>query len=243
MKRVLIVDHGKAALVMSSELIKECISGVTVEIARTGKEAVEKVKMLNDYDLILVEFDMPDADGIAITNMIRRHHDGPIFVSAFPDDIVKGAMNKEMYAFDDARDWLRKPLKKDQIKEKIELFVNKKFAVHRRFFTLGLDSQVVGKAAGRGKRAPKADGILQNISFGGACICSDDAKTLKNKHELTLTIMVPEEGKSKKAKPVFSKQNFKGKVAWKKDDRIGIEFTKMTESQRKKLETFILASM
>ena len=241
LKRVLIVDHGKAALVMSSEILKELIPGVSIEIARTGKEALEMAKTLEEYSLVLVEFDMPDGDGVTITNLLRRHHTGPIFLCAFPDKIVDIAVNSEMLAFDDAREWIPKPLKKNDFIKKIEKYVEKKHAISRRFYTLGLDTHIVGKASGRGKRAPKYDGTLQNISFGGACIATDETKSLLKKHELTLTIKIPtDSGKSKK--PSFTKQSFKGRLAWKKDDRIGIEFGKMTETQRKKLEAFIRQS-
>ena len=52
------------------------IPGITIELADNGKEAIEKIKNKN-YDLVLMDIQMPEMDGYTCTNIIRKQLPDP----------------------------------------------------------------------------------------------------------------------------------------------------------------------
>jgi CheY-like chemotaxis protein len=55
---------------LMGEMIKSL--GLTYDIANNGKEAIEKVKAYEAYDLVLMDVQMPVLDGIETTKLIRQ---------------------------------------------------------------------------------------------------------------------------------------------------------------------------
>lgn len=266
---ILIADACKPSLVMSSEVFKDKIAGATILVATTGRQCME-VLLEAKPDMCVVDFDLPDTDGVTLIHAMRKHYRGPILLTAYPDKIVEEAVKTELFPFNDSGAWLQKPVKFDTLSEKIDLFLNEKHRLGKRFDML-IDTMLIGKGAGRGKRAPKATGRITNISLGGACIELDEPMMMKNGEEMMLALELPEEGAKPKlvakkpsapmpkgapkgratttpkkpVKPQLPEARVKVTVAWvdKKRTKAGIQFSRLTDVQRKGLEELLRSAL
>lgn len=189
MTTVLIADACKPSLVMSSEIFKDKIPGAIVLVAATGKDCLDILQAQNP-DICVVDFDLPDADGVSLVAAMRKVYKGPILLTAYPDAVVSAAVSTELYAFNDASGWIRKPVKFDDLSAKIERFLLNKYRLGRRF-DVKLKTQVVGKGAGRGKRSPKVAGKIVNLSLGGVCIEFDQVFKVKGGQEIVISLPLP----------------------------------------------------
>ncbi len=258
MSKVLIADHSKPSLVMTSEIFKDSLPGVSVVVAHTGRECVELVGE-HKPDLVLVDFDLPDVDGATLTKALRKIYDGPVLVQAFEDSVVEEALEAHHFASNDAGTVISKPVKSDTLKEKIKMFLVDDHRLDKRFDT-DLEMQIVAKAAGRGKRAPKAEGVVTNISFGGIQVELGTSMKMKKDQEITVNVLIPlahskvAAPKKNAAKKKVTKKKgatkgtdtkIKAKVAWASKDgkSAGIRFTKLTEVQRVALEKYFRSMM
>lgn len=268
MPKILIADHGKASLVMTSEIVKDRFPGAIVIIADSGKQAVELTKERKP-DLCVIDFDLPDADGASLIRLMRTFYEGPILLTAYPDPAVELAVNAELFGYDDASSWISKPVKMDVLAQKIDAFINKSYRIESRFMSRA-DAVVVGKSIGRGKKAPKFEGTMNNISINGVCIELDAKMAVRKGDEINVTLMPPKplgkkatkpvpkgkappvaSGKGKtatlataaKPKPPMGKEvNVRTTVAWisKDKSKIGLRFHKVTDVQRKGIDAYLL---
>ena len=95
---VLAIDDDPVALEHAQLVLKQV--GITCEVAESGAQALEMVKMRHarreDYDLLLVDWKMPDMDGIETTRQIRSivGPDTPIIIltSYNWDDVAEEAV-------------------------------------------------------------------------------------------------------------------------------------------------------
>jgi PAS domain S-box-containing protein len=69
-KKCLIVDDNKDVLIYLNRLLLD--TGVTILMARSGYEAIELVKSIPDIDVILLDMQMPEMNGIEATKEIRK---------------------------------------------------------------------------------------------------------------------------------------------------------------------------
>ncbi len=69
MKKVLVVDDSKVVRKYHSNILKS--AGYHVDSASDGEEALEK-SLLNQYDVILVDINMPVMDGITYIERYRQ---------------------------------------------------------------------------------------------------------------------------------------------------------------------------
>ena len=189
MTKVLIADAIKPSLVMSSEIFKDKIPGAEIIVASSGAEAIEMADTQKP-DICLVDFDLPDVDGPALVLALRKVYSGPILMTAYPDKNVREVVGDELFAFNDASGWVSKPIKFDELAAKIDKFLIENHRTGRRF-SLDLPVQLIAKAAGRGKRAPKSNGKLINLSLGGACLQLESTMKVKKKQEITISIESP----------------------------------------------------
>lgn len=209
---VLIADASKPSLVMTSEVIKDKIPGAIVHVAKTGKEALDFLGK-DRPDLCVVDFDLPDADGPILIEAMRRVYDGPVLLTAYPAEFVKEAVQEALFLCTDASSWLSKPVSVDALNDMLDKFLVNRHRLGKRFDS-EFSTQLIGKAAGRGKRAPKVKGKIINISLGGACIEIVGGLKVKKAQELTMTFGPPEAPKP--VKPTVSKSNTKSKTTGKK---------------------------
>jgi len=81
--------------IINQKVIKSTLQkqGAEIHIAGNGKDAIEEIK-LRDYDLVLMDLQMPDVDGYKATRYIREvmKNDVPIF--AMTADAIKGEAEK-----------------------------------------------------------------------------------------------------------------------------------------------------
>ncbi len=194
MTKVLIADSSKPSLVMSSEVFKDKIPGAVVLVATTGRDMLELVAV-ESPDICLVDFDLPDVDGATLIVALRKIYSGPILMTAFPTAIVGEAVSALLFHYNDASAWIPKPVRFEVLSEKIDSFLIYKRRLGRRF-DMGLESTLIAKASGRGKRAPKTTARLTNLSLGGACVKLDAPMKFPKAQEITLSIMIPADGKT-----------------------------------------------
>jgi CheY-like chemotaxis protein len=253
MSTVLIVDPSKPSMVMSSEVFKDKIPGITVIVAGSGKQALDILMggdSAGDQDgqndkqnrtsrptpeLCVVDFDLPDTDGVTLIHAIRKVFDGPILLTAYPDDIVQKAVGEELFAYDDAGMWVRKPVRAEQLGEKIDRFLIGRFRVQRRF-DFSPKTRLLGKSAGRGKRTPKFPGQLINVSIGGACVQLSAAAKLKIGEEVSIELPIP-----RNEKAGAETAQLKSRVVWRTNDgkKVGIAFDKLSDQGKKGLERLL----
>ena len=102
---VLAVDDDQVALDHARLVLGQI--GITCETAASGAEALEKVKLRHarreDYDLLLVDWKMPEMDGVELTRQIRAvvGHELPIIIltSYNWDEIAEEAKNAGVDTF------------------------------------------------------------------------------------------------------------------------------------------------
>jgi CheY-like chemotaxis protein len=114
-KKVLVAEDD----LVNQELMQDIFSsmGISIEIAKDGNEAVEKVKN-GAFDLVLMDIRMPNKDGIQASKEIRSLENGkqiPIFAltaSVLPSD-------KEEIILCGVTDFLSKPIDLNELREKM----------------------------------------------------------------------------------------------------------------------------
>lgn len=243
MTTVLIADSCKPSLVMTSEVFKDKIAGTIVDVALTGKDALDYLGK-NSPDLCVVDFDLPDVDGPALIEAIRRVYQGPILMTAYPDRMVDQAVDDHLFYFNDASEWIAKPVNFEVLSEKIDRFLVDGYRIGKRFDSQ-MATQLIAKAAGRGKRAPKVQGTILNLSLGGACIKLDGSMKMKKAQELTMTLSLPVDNSKrtttakKAAVAAGGETKIKATVAWTNGKgEVGLRFQRLTDLQRRGLEDF-----
>lgn len=264
MTTIVIADACKPSVVMTSEVFKDKIPGIVVFIADTAKDAIDHVNEKNP-DLVVVDFDLPDADGPALVETLRRTYDGPILMTAYPDDNVEKAVLDHLFTHSDASEWIPKPVSVERLNQAIDHFILRGRRIKRRFES-EIHTQLIAKASGRGKRAPKVGGIVTNISIGGACVELEGVLKLKKMQELTVSLSFPAEAKAEKtgatksaktnksakktktakaakapsASPITTNDaKIKATVAWVAQGRVGLSFGRLSDVQKKCLLDYL----
>jgi PAS domain S-box-containing protein len=69
-RKCLLVDDNKDVLIYLSRILLD--TGVTIITARSGLEAIEIVKTTSDIDVVLLDMQMPEMNGIEATKEIRK---------------------------------------------------------------------------------------------------------------------------------------------------------------------------
>lgn len=120
--RVLVVDDNKVNLSVISLLLKKF--GVETVAASGGEEAVNIMASGEQFDLIFMDYMMPDCDGITATKRIRAM-DGDYFrtipIVALTADAVKG--DREKFFDAGMNDVLLKPIKKELLSEYLARYI------------------------------------------------------------------------------------------------------------------------
>lgn len=121
-KKILVAED----IELNQFLVKTMLEswGGSVDIAVNGKEAVEKVKD-NTYDLILMDIQMPEMDGITATKHIRELNNNEkanIPIIAFTANTLQG--DAKLYKDAGMNDYITKPYTEEKLHEKINEVLN-----------------------------------------------------------------------------------------------------------------------
>jgi CheY-like chemotaxis protein len=105
-------------------VVKKYLSkwGIQVDIAENGVIAIEKIKQ-NQYDLVLMDLQMPEMDGITATQKIRKEglFSGPI-VALTANAFLNSEQDISELGFDE---YVLKPFNQDELHKKISQLTNR----------------------------------------------------------------------------------------------------------------------
>ncbi len=94
-RRILLAEDNEINQIVAEELLK--LEGFDVVIANNGQEAVRKLMELRQFDLILMDIQMPEMDGIQATREIRKHPEfDPIPIIAMTAHAMTGDREKSL---------------------------------------------------------------------------------------------------------------------------------------------------
>ena len=153
---VLIVDDDPVACEHAKLVLEK--AGIAAELASSGAEAIEKVQLRHarrePYNLILVDWQMPEMDGVEATRRIREiigHESAIIILTAYRwDDVLEEALRAGVDSF------IPKPLFLATVMEEFKSALLKKNAAAK---------QTVRKAELTGRRVLLAEDVPVNAEI------------------------------------------------------------------------------
>jgi len=108
-KRILVIDDDKSILRTFTRILQK--NGYDIEVAETGKEALEKSKKKR-YDLALIDIRLPDMDGTDLLVKLQKTMEDAvkIMITGFP------SLETGVKALDEGADaYLVKPVKPEEL--------------------------------------------------------------------------------------------------------------------------------
>lgn len=116
--RALIIDDSQAMRVMLGRMLKEF--GYEVMEARDGLEALESIKRHGPPSVALVDWNMPEMNGLDFVRAVRREiGDRDVLLMMVTTESQSSQMVKALAA--GANEYLMKPFTKDALLEKLAL--------------------------------------------------------------------------------------------------------------------------
>jgi len=122
------IDRGIRILLAEDNIINQKVAqsilgklGCKADVVANGLEAVQALELI-DYDIVLMDCQMPEMDGFQATTMIRNpeskvlNHKVPII--AMTANAMKG--DRELCIDAGMDDYLSKPIKKDEVAAVLE---------------------------------------------------------------------------------------------------------------------------
>jgi CheY-like chemotaxis protein/HPt (histidine-containing phosphotransfer) domain-containing protein len=121
--RILLVEDNEINQLVAVEMLKA--AGYRCEIRSNGKQAVEAVSQ-NDYDLVLMDCQMPEMDGYEATRAIRKSErlggKQALPIVALTANALVGDRQRCLEA--GMTDYLKKPLNRDELFDALERFLS-----------------------------------------------------------------------------------------------------------------------
>lgn len=116
--RCLIVDDSRAMRIILKKIMTDL--GFTISEASHGREALERLNELQTVDVALVDWNMPEMDGLEFVKAVRADHswaDVKIMMVSAENDMVKIARALMV----GADEYAMKPVTKEILVEKLEV--------------------------------------------------------------------------------------------------------------------------
>ncbi len=122
---VLVVEDNEFNQMVAVDSIESAIEGVKIDVAKNGREAVEKI-LAHPYDVVLMDIQMPEMDGHEATKTIRKNVDAKINsipIIAMTASVIKAEVDK---CFESGmNEFVGKPFSIDELLDKISKVLNK----------------------------------------------------------------------------------------------------------------------
>lgn len=122
-KKILLVEDNLFNQMVANDTIEQLFPGIKVEIADNGRTAIAKASA-DDYDLILMDIQLPDIDGFEITKFIRKEFSSPrnavpicALTASISNERIQACLQAGM------NDYLFKPFHTEDLREKLVLHI------------------------------------------------------------------------------------------------------------------------
>ncbi len=139
--KILLVDDDEDFL----DELKECLDGFNIVCARSGKEALDKVRRPNLIDLVLLDVHLPDRKGIEVLKELKKISSGLkviILTGQGTKDVVIDALRGM------ADDYLEKPIDPEKLKSTVQKLLKSgknaknKIELAKRFIQTNYDKKI-----------------------------------------------------------------------------------------------------
>ena len=116
--RALVIDDSKAIRIILKQILQSL--GGSIEEAANGKEGWEKLKTMSKPDIVLVDWNMPEMNGLDFVRAVRAN---PIYrqlpLMMVTTETETSQMGAALAA--EANEYVMKPFTKDVIQEKLKI--------------------------------------------------------------------------------------------------------------------------
>ncbi len=120
---VLLAEDNKINVLVIEQFFKKW--GIKMDVAENGREAIEMLKK-NQYDLVLMDIQMPEMDGLEATRLIRESKDpsyNQVPIIALTASALKEDLDRTTRA--GMNDYLRKPFDPRDLFNKLAVYSNR----------------------------------------------------------------------------------------------------------------------
>lgn len=116
--RALVIDDSRAMRAILGKILKEL--GFEVSEASHGREGLERLQQLGGHELALVDWNMPEMNGLEFVQAVRADHGyDDVRLMMVTTESEAGAMISALEA--GANEYVMKPFTKDVILEKLAI--------------------------------------------------------------------------------------------------------------------------
>ena len=119
--KVLVVDDNQINRLLINKILTKW--GVKTEFAENGVEALEKVEATPNYDVILMDLNMPKMGGIEATEILRAKPE-PYFQQVHIIALTASILNPEAGEIGGMNDYILKPFEPAMLFEKLSQLQN-----------------------------------------------------------------------------------------------------------------------
>jgi len=116
--KVLVVEDNPINMKLIETLLKKY--GLIIDKAGNGKEAVEKLRINNSYNVVFMDIQMPEMNGIEATEIIRNDISKEIPIIALTAAVMQEEREQALAA--GMNDFIEKPVKVERLKEVLKQY-------------------------------------------------------------------------------------------------------------------------
>ena len=118
-KRILIIDDNNSSIKLISKILDK--HNILYDSSNLGKEALDRIRKGDKYDLILLDEDMPYMNGISVMNKLNK-------IKGFDTKVILLTKNSniiydDIYKDSGFSDYIIKPIDKDDLMNKINKYL------------------------------------------------------------------------------------------------------------------------